>query len=161
MSDREFVYTLPQVADYTGIPYPTLARYVSQYGDRIPHVGKGRQRRFSVKSILRVQQIRKETRPGRPPNTSRGGSKKSVPARDLDQRLEVLEDGLRDLTAEAEVTRLSMMGARSAEVRWPQGHRTEERTAELRGVSQQYGRLSGLVFYFRISGSYFLLFLFK
>jgi DNA-binding transcriptional MerR regulator len=59
--------SLVEISERLDIPYPTLARYASQYGDRIPHQGKGRGRRFPPEAIDVFQQIRKESRPGRPP----------------------------------------------------------------------------------------------
>lgn len=63
--------SLVEISERLDIPYPTLARYASQYGDRIPHQGKGRGRRFPPEAIEVFQQIRKESRPGRPPKVKK------------------------------------------------------------------------------------------
>lgn len=63
--------SLVEISNRVDIPYPTLARYASQYGDRIPHQGKGRSRRFPPEAIEVFEQIRKESKPGRPPKTKK------------------------------------------------------------------------------------------
>jgi DNA-binding transcriptional MerR regulator len=63
--------SLVEISERLDIPYPTLARYASQYGDRIPHQGKGRGRRFPLEAIDVFRQIRKESRPGRPPKVKK------------------------------------------------------------------------------------------
>lgn len=63
--------SLVEISERLDIPYPTLARYASQYGDRIPHQGKGRGRRFPLEAIDVFRQIRKESRPGRPPKAKK------------------------------------------------------------------------------------------
>lgn len=63
--------SLVDISNRVDIPYPTLARYASQYGDRIPHQGKGRNRRFPPEAIEVFQQIRKESKPGRPPKAKK------------------------------------------------------------------------------------------
>lgn len=59
--------TLVEVSEKLGIPYPTVARYASQHGDRIPHHGRGRARRFPAEALDVFEQIRRESKPGRPP----------------------------------------------------------------------------------------------
>lgn len=59
--------TLVEVSEKLDIPYPTVARYASQHGDRIPHHGSGRSRRFPEAALEVFEQIRKESKPGRPP----------------------------------------------------------------------------------------------
>lgn len=59
--------TLSDVSEQLGIPYPTVARYASQFEDRIPHTGSGRNRRFPAEAVEVFRQIRKESKPGRPP----------------------------------------------------------------------------------------------
>lgn len=59
--------TLVEVSEKLDIPYPTVARYASQHGDRIPHHGSGRSRRFPEEALAVFEQIRKESKPGRPP----------------------------------------------------------------------------------------------
>lgn len=63
--------SLVEISARLDIPYPTLARYASQYTDRIPHQGKGRGRRFPPEAIDVFRQIRKESRPGRPPKAKK------------------------------------------------------------------------------------------
>jgi DNA-binding transcriptional MerR regulator len=63
--------SLVEISKQLDIPYPTLARYASQYTDRIPHQGKGRGRRFPPEAIDVFRQIRKESRPGRPPKAKK------------------------------------------------------------------------------------------
>ncbi len=59
--------TLKAISDELGVAYPTIARYATKHEDRIPHVGHGRKRRFPPEAIAVFQQIRKESKPGRPP----------------------------------------------------------------------------------------------
>lgn len=59
--------TLVEVSEKLGIPYPTVARYASQHGDRIPHHGRGRSRRFPAEALEVFEKIRRESKPGRPP----------------------------------------------------------------------------------------------
>lgn len=63
--------TLGEVSERLGIPYPTVARYATQFGDRIPHTGSGRNRRFPPEALDVFRQIRKESKPGRPPKKKR------------------------------------------------------------------------------------------
>lgn len=58
---------LTEISEQLGIPYPTAARYASQHADRIPHEGEGRNRRFPPEAIDVFRQIRRESKPGRPP----------------------------------------------------------------------------------------------
>lgn len=59
--------TLKAISDELGIAYPTIARYATKHEHRIPHVGEGRKRRFPPEAIEVFRQIRKESKPGRPP----------------------------------------------------------------------------------------------
>jgi len=70
-ADTGDMLSLVEISAHLDIPYPTLARYASQYGDRIPHQGKGRGRRFPREAIDVFRQIRKESRPGRPPKAKK------------------------------------------------------------------------------------------
>lgn len=58
---------LTEISERLGIPYPTAARYASQYADRIPHEGHGRNRRFPPEALDVFRRIRRESKPGRPP----------------------------------------------------------------------------------------------
>lgn len=86
--------SLPEVADALGVPYPTVARYATQYADRIPHQGEGRNRRFPPEALDVFREIRSTSRPGRPPDANR-----------MALRLELLERRLASLRAELVVAR--------------------------------------------------------
>ncbi len=58
--------TLSEIGRRTGISYPTLVRYVKLFSDRIPHVGKGRKRRFPPKAVAVFADLRKNSPRGRP-----------------------------------------------------------------------------------------------
>jgi len=59
--------TLTEISSQTGISYPTLLRYVKLHGKRLPHVGRGRRRRFKPEAVPAFQQLRSESRRGRKP----------------------------------------------------------------------------------------------
>ena len=59
--------TLTQVSEMTGTSYPTLLRYVKLHSKRLPHVGRGRRRRFKPEAVPVFQQLRSESRRGRKP----------------------------------------------------------------------------------------------
>ena len=61
--------TLTQVAEQTGISYPTLLRYVRTHLSRLPHAGSGRARRFRPEAVEVFRQLRSESRAGRPPGS--------------------------------------------------------------------------------------------
>jgi hypothetical protein len=64
----ENLMTLTQISEDTGISYPTLVRYVRLHGDRLPHEGKGRGRRFYPAAVDIFRQLRSESgRGGRKP----------------------------------------------------------------------------------------------
>ena len=64
----EKLMTLTQISEQTGISYPTLVRYVRLHGDRLPHEGKGRGRRFYPHAMDMFRQLRSESgRGGRKP----------------------------------------------------------------------------------------------
>ncbi|HSL83087.1 MAG TPA: helix-turn-helix domain-containing protein, partial [Thermoanaerobaculia bacterium] len=71
--------TLSDVSEQLGIPYPTVARYATQFEDRIPHTGSGRNRRFPPEAVEVFRQIRKESKPGRPPKQKK--ERQAAPAR--------------------------------------------------------------------------------
>ena len=60
--DGDGLLTLTQVAQKTGISYPTLMRYVKTHADRLPHVGSGRRRRFKPEAVEAFQKLRGESR---------------------------------------------------------------------------------------------------
>jgi len=63
--------TLTQISEDTGISYPTLVRYVRLHGDRLPHEGKGRGRRFYPQAVDVFRTLRSESgRGGRKPNAA-------------------------------------------------------------------------------------------
>jgi predicted DNA-binding transcriptional regulator AlpA len=67
----EGTLTLLQVAEKTGISYPTLLRYVKNSLARLPHLGRGRRRRFKPEAVEVFRALRKESRPGRPPGSGK------------------------------------------------------------------------------------------
>ncbi len=72
--------TLTSIREQTGISYPTLQRYVRLFGDRLPHEGEGRKKRFYPEAVPVFRQLRAESRPGRPPaagSAAQSGRKKT------------------------------------------------------------------------------------
>lgn len=64
--------TLTQISEDTGISYPTLVRYVRLHGDRLPHEGKGRGRRFYPQAVDVFRDLRSESgRGGRKPSAAK------------------------------------------------------------------------------------------
>jgi len=59
--------TLTAVGKQTGISGPTLQRYLKLYGDRIPHEGEGRKRRYHPEAVAVFNEIRSQSRRGRKP----------------------------------------------------------------------------------------------
>jgi len=102
--DTEGLLTLTEVAERTGISYPTLVRYVKLHRERIPFEGRGRQKRYHPEAVEIFQQIRSESPRGR----RKGGAKKSggraagSPATDgsVARRLQSLERSQERLTQE-------------------------------------------------------------
>jgi hypothetical protein len=97
--------TLSEISRITNISYPTVSRYVKLFLERIPHVGAGRVRRFPSEAIAAFQQLRSESRPGRP----RKSAAKAAPSKsagkgaartevDLHARLKALEKSHADLS---------------------------------------------------------------
>lgn len=72
--------TLSSISGQTGISYPTLQRYVKLFGDRIPHEGVGRKRRYHPDSVAVFRQLRAESKPGRKPKAKPARAPKA-PAR--------------------------------------------------------------------------------
>ena len=62
--------TLSSIGQQTGISYPTLQRYVRLFGDRIPHEGEGRKRRYHPNSVAVFRELRAESKPGRKPKAA-------------------------------------------------------------------------------------------
>lgn len=62
--------TLSSISQETGISYPTLQRYVRLFGDRIPHEGEGRKRRYHPDSVAVFRELRAESKPGRKPKAA-------------------------------------------------------------------------------------------
>lgn len=77
----EATLTLKDISETLGIAYPTVARYATKFPDRIPHEGEGRRRRFPPEAIEVVRQIRKESKPGRPPKSKSKAKPRTEPAR--------------------------------------------------------------------------------
>jgi DNA-binding transcriptional MerR regulator len=63
----EGLLTLTQISETAGISYPTLLRYVKLHLKKLPHVGRGRRRRFKPEAVPVFQQLRSESRRGRKP----------------------------------------------------------------------------------------------
>lgn len=62
--------TLSSIGQQTGISYPTLQRYVRLFGDRIPHEGEGRKRRYHPDAVAVFRELRAESKPGRKPKAA-------------------------------------------------------------------------------------------
>jgi len=77
----EATLTLKDISGQLGIAYPTVARYAAKFPDRIPHEGDGRQRRFPPEALAVFEQIRKESKPGRPPKSKTAKAATARPAR--------------------------------------------------------------------------------
>jgi len=72
--------TLTQISEDTGISYPTLVRYVRLHGDRLPHEGKGRGRRFYPQAVDMFRELRSESgRGGRKPNAANTAKAAAAP----------------------------------------------------------------------------------
>jgi hypothetical protein len=87
--------SLSEIGRRTGISYPTLVRYVKLHGVRLPHRGSGRSRRFLPAAVPIFEQLRRESRRGRPPRavTAARGAVDGALARSLDR----IEAGQRQL----------------------------------------------------------------
>ena len=90
---------LTQIAEETGISYPTLVRYVKLHGDRIPSEGEGRSRRYHPEAVQVFQEIRSESSRGRKKKSGGGGGGGGARAQtrsgegggDIGKRVESLE----------------------------------------------------------------------
>jgi hypothetical protein len=67
MARNRELLSLLDIAEETGISYPTLRNYVIKFGDQIPSVGSGRTTRYPRQAVKVFQRLRKESRPGRKP----------------------------------------------------------------------------------------------
>ncbi|HEX9944184.1 MAG TPA: hypothetical protein VGG03_19410 [Thermoanaerobaculia bacterium] len=67
MARQKTLYSLLDVKKKTGISYPTLIKYARDYAEKIPAVGQGRNRRYTVESIKVFERLYKQSRPGRRP----------------------------------------------------------------------------------------------
>lgn len=67
---RPSLLTLSSISQQTKISYPTLQRYVRLFGDRIPHEGEGRKRRYHPDSVAVFRELRAESKPGRKPKAA-------------------------------------------------------------------------------------------
>ncbi|MFP3940811.1 MAG: hypothetical protein ACLF0P_10930 [Thermoanaerobaculia bacterium] len=95
---RKELLPLTQIAEETGISYPTLVRYVKLYGDQIPSEGTGRKRRYHPDAIEVFKRLRAESPRGRRKKAERGrppAAPSRAPAAggggNLDQRVASLE----------------------------------------------------------------------
>jgi DNA-binding transcriptional MerR regulator len=89
---KEGLLTLTKVAQETGISYPTLVRYVKNHGDRIPHEGTGRTRRYYPEAIEVFQQLRSESPRGR--RRKKPAARKAAAAPQAPAAVETSEAGL-------------------------------------------------------------------
>lgn len=64
-SSSEELLTLKEVSELTGISYPTLSRYTKTSLPRIPHVGKGRKRRYRPDAVGVFKTLYEESKRGR------------------------------------------------------------------------------------------------
>ncbi len=79
--------TLSSISRTTGISVQTLNRYVKLYGDRIPHEGVGRKRRYHPDAIPVFRELRAQSKPGRKPKAAPAvPGKRSVPRRTVPGR---------------------------------------------------------------------------
>lgn len=74
--DSSGLLTLTEVGKRTGISYPTLVRYVKTHGDKIPHEGRGRSRRYHPEAVEVFRELRQQSGRGR-----KAGSKAAGPGR--------------------------------------------------------------------------------
>lgn len=105
-TSREGLLTLTEVAERTGISYPTLVRYVKLYGDRIPYEGEGRRKRYHPEAVEVFKEIRSESPRGR----RKGSGKKAARQRtesaasgadaSVSRRLQALERSQEKLVGE-------------------------------------------------------------
>ena len=61
--------TLGQIAERTGISYGTMVRYAKLHEAKIPSEGMGRKKRYPPAAVKVFEQLREETKRGRPVRT--------------------------------------------------------------------------------------------
>lgn len=102
--------TLSEVGRRTGISYPTLLRYVKLHGHKIPHVGKGRKRRYKPEAVEVFRELRAASPRGRRPKGAAASKPRKRAAsadRGLETRVKALEASHRDLSKKlTEIARL-------------------------------------------------------
>lgn len=76
---QEGLLPLTQIAEETGISYPTLVRYVKLYGDQIPSEGSGRKRRYYPEAVEVFKRLRAESPRGRRKKADRGRAPAAAP----------------------------------------------------------------------------------
>jgi DNA-binding transcriptional MerR regulator len=89
--------TLSEIGRRTGISYPTLVRYVKLYLDQIPHEGEGRKRRFPEEAVPVFEELRRNSKRGRP-KASAGLRKSRTPDAALVQRIRELERAQKEVS---------------------------------------------------------------
>lgn len=113
-SSSDEVLTLKEVSELTGISYPTLSRYTKTSLPRIPHVGKGRKRRYKPEAVGVFKTLYEESKRGRrkkggPSKPSKKSARKvktevsgSVDLGPVVDQLKELQKAHRDLQREVE-----------------------------------------------------------
>jgi len=108
-TSREGLLTLTEVAERTGISYPTLVRYVKLHGDRIPYEGEGRRKRYHPEAVGVFKEIRSESPRGRRkgsgkktarPRTAGAGSAGAAGDASVARRIQALERSQEKLASE-------------------------------------------------------------
>lgn len=103
--------TLTEVEKRTGISYPTLVRYVRLHGDKIPHEGEGRRRRYHPEAVEVFKELRGQSRRGggrkkskasakaskTTRRTTKRSSRKASSSADSDDRMQALESAVQGL----------------------------------------------------------------
>lgn len=93
----EELLTLTEVGRRTGISYPTLLRYVKLHLDRLPHVGKGRKRRYKPEAVPVFEEIRAASPRGRRKKKKSPAAAAGSGNGSLGQRIKELEKGQRQV----------------------------------------------------------------
>ncbi len=89
--------TLLEIGRRTGISYPTLIRYVKLHGKEIPHVGKGRSRRFKPEAVAKFKQLRRASKRGPKPSGT-GAARARASEATIARRLHELEKAQREVS---------------------------------------------------------------